>query len=66
MKTIQKDNEIQRVSNEVADTKVGSAWKYVPKSLWKEQVRGKSKQETKEASTVAEKQLKHKKITKAI
>jgi hypothetical protein len=39
MKTIQKGDEIQRVSNEVADSKVGVNWQYAPKSAWKEKVR---------------------------
>jgi hypothetical protein len=40
MKTIQKENEILRVKDDVADEKVGKySWKYVPRSIWKEQVR---------------------------
>lgn len=40
MKTIQKGEEIVRVSNEEADNKIHMGWKLVAKKLWKENVRG--------------------------
>lgn len=47
MKTIAKDGSYQRLSNQDAEQKVKSGWKYCPKSDWKTNVRdtGKPTQE---------------------
>ena len=39
MKTMQLDNKIVRVNEDKVSKKVSEGWKFVPKSLWKEQVR---------------------------
>ena len=40
MKTIQLNEQILRVKDDVAEEKVDRyGWKYVPRSIWKEQVR---------------------------
>jgi hypothetical protein len=65
MKTIQRGEEILRVSNEEANAKVGVSWKFVPKSVWKEKVRDVNKRvKEPENQTIAEKQLKSKKNKK--
>ena len=70
MKTIQKGNEVLRVSDEVANSKVGITWKYVSKSIWKQQVRDVERKQKAEqvkqpseatSQTIAEKQLNRKK-----
>ncbi len=39
MKTMQLDTQIVRVKEDKVNKKVSEGWKFVPKSLWKEQVR---------------------------
>ncbi len=39
MKTIQRNGEIKRISDETAENFIKSGWTYAPKSLWKELVR---------------------------
>lgn len=43
MKTIRNTNtgQIDRVENKEAELKVGYGWEFIPKSIWKEEVRGK-------------------------
>ena len=58
MKTIQKESEILRVKDDVADEKVGKyGWKYVPRSIWKEQVRDVKKQVAKDVAADTKKIL---------
>ena len=60
-----KTGDIQRVDDRQADAKVGSTWKFIPKSEWKAVTR-KPKPEVVEAveETISEKQLKRKKNVK--
>ena len=55
MKTMQLDNKVVRVREDRVEKKVSEGWKFVPKSLWKEQVRDVEKPEkpteTEEKST---------------
>jgi|10_taG_2_1085330.scaffolds.fasta_scaffold69235_2 hypothetical protein len=39
MKTMQLDNQVVRVKEDQVEKKVSAGWKFVPKSIWKEQVR---------------------------
>ena len=40
MKCIMRGDEIKRVKDETAEDRVKNGWKYCPKELWKELVRG--------------------------
>jgi hypothetical protein len=57
MKTIQKENEILRVKDDVAEKKVANGWKYIPRSIWKEQVRDVKKQVAKDVAADTKKIL---------
>ncbi len=50
MKTIQKEDEIRRVSDEEGWDLAKKGWKLVPKSVWKEKVRPPKKAEPKPQS----------------
>ena len=39
MKTIRKGDQILRVKDEEAEKKVNNGYEYIPKSVWKEEVR---------------------------
>jgi len=42
VKTIQKDDNIKRLADDLADKLVtNDGWSYIPKSVWKETVRDK-------------------------
>lgn len=46
MKTIQLNEQILRVKDDVAEEKVNKyGWKYIPRSVWKEKVRDVAKAE---------------------
>ena len=47
MKTIQKDKDIKRVKDEVAESYISKGWAYVPKSVWKEVKNSKRKSKNK-------------------
>jgi len=62
-----KTGNIIRVEDKQAEQMVGQTWKYVPKSEWKEVTRVKvtetqTEEAEKKAETIAEKQLKRKKL----
>lgn len=58
MKTIQKGDEIVRVSDNEATSLVKSGWSYVTKSLWKEKVRApKQEQAALEAAELEKQRL---------
>ena len=57
MKIIQKENEILRVKDDVAEKKVANGWKYIPRSIWKEQVRDVKKQVAKDVAADTKKIL---------
>jgi hypothetical protein len=70
MKTIRNTNtgQIVRVENKEAELKVGYGWEFIPKSIWKEQVRGKYEQVKKTnvpQETVISENLSDKKVRKA-
>ena len=60
MKTMQLDNQVVRVSDSEGANLFLEGWKYVPKSMWKEQVRDAGKMEV---STTDKKR--HNKMSKA-
>jgi len=67
MKCIKNINtgDIQRVDDRQADAKVGSIWKFIPKSEWKAVSRKTEKYEVemeKKGQTISEKALKRKKL----
>lgn len=39
MKTVKKNDDIKRVSDEIAIDMINKGWAYVPKKVWKENVR---------------------------
>jgi hypothetical protein len=39
MKTMQLDDKVVRVKEELVEKKLADGWKFVPKSVWKEKVR---------------------------
>ena len=62
MKTMQLDTKVVRVDEDKVGKKVSEGWKFVPKSVWKEQVRDvKKKEESKKTKKSKKKKSKKKK-----
>ena len=47
MKTITKNDSYERVTDEVADVRIKTGWKFCPKSEWKKNVRDSGTEEKK-------------------
>ena len=72
MKTIFKNGEYKRVSDEVAEKKVKEGWKFTSKSEWKEKVRDAEKAKVKDKEqhsaeeSIAKKEKAQDKMNKSI
>ena len=58
MKTMKLGDEIKRVCEKEADSYLNRGYSYIPKSEWKEKVRGSVKQKVEKTEEVTEKKTK--------